>query len=149
MGSFRLVGRYSLRENGVSLIALTESMINFFIDHGYKLEIIDCDGMSEYDCGIIPYSKRYTVVEDFVQNALTDHKCECKSTKYELNFSITDSYLLKQDNLKARIYLDFYYETYIVNIEGVNEETKLFNVGILQSISDTIGLDLLDIEVVT
>lgn len=146
--SFKLIGRYSLRGSSTSIITLTESVIKLFISNGYKLVRISCGGMSDYDCAIVSYGKSYTVLEDFVQNAITDHeRASNDAGGYTLSFSKTVSYLQKQDNLHACIELDHYEESYDVIIEGVIEETKNINVKFLQSISDTIGLDLVGINV--
>jgi hypothetical protein len=151
---FELVGKYNIGkydiegEALVSLITLTESIINLFIENGYNLIKIDCGGMSEIHSGIVSYGESYTVLEDFVQKALTDYERENeKSIGWALDFSSTFSKLIKQNNLEVHIRLDFSYRDNWVRIKGVNEETKLFNIEILQSISDTTGLGLWEIIV--
>lgn len=140
--SFGLWGQYHLKDNASLslLVTLTESMISFFIKNGYDLLRIRCCGMSEIHCGIIGFDESYTTLEDFVQNALIDYE-QKNSSGWSIDFSYIFSRLTKESNT-AYIGMRLDSNFAEVQLTGVRAETKLFYAEMLQSISDTTGLDL-------
>lgn len=140
--TFGLLGRYHLKNEAPLslLIILTESMISFFIKNGYDLSKIHCTGMSEIHSGIIGYDKSYTALEDFVQNVLIDYERE-NSCGWYIDFNGISSRLVKENN-SACIGMHHDDSRAEVQLMGVREETKLFYIEMLQSISDTTGLVL-------
>jgi len=140
--TFGLWGRYLLKDEArlSLLITLTESMIGFFIKNGYVLSRIHCAGMSEIHSGIIGYDKSYTALEDFVQNVFIDYE-RANSCGWYFDFNGISSRLIIENN-SACICMSRDDGDVVVQLMGVREETKLFYIEMLQSISDTTGLVL-------